>query len=314
MPSVTTIATTAPTSGLMGVSVQGSTASTPGDATPALLPLDPYTPENRTIDIYARGSGSVAFSISPSASYIKVSPSEGTISYPSGTSTVRAILSVDWSAAPQNATNATITITPKTGTAVKLTLPLNKLAVPADYKGYVESNGAVAIEMQHFTSRASGTSGASVQVIPHYGRTDSGLTLLPVTAGTQTTASGPSAEYSFYSFRSATRATVAAYLPPSFNVDPAAPLRYAVSLDGATPTTVSPVPSSTLGSMPNGWSESVVNGARVVKTEIGRVDPGPHKLKVWLLEPGTVLHRLVVDLGGVRESYLGPPESTKVGF
>jgi hypothetical protein len=58
----------------------------------------------------------------------------------------------------------------------------------------------------------------------------------------------------------------------------------------------------------------VVNGARKVTTTIGNVAPGAHSLKVWLLEPGTVIHRLVVDLGGVKESYLGPPENVKVGF
>lgn len=65
--------------------------------------------------------------------------------------------------------------------------------------------------------------------------------------------------------------------------------------------------------MPQGWSESVVNGARVVTMEVGRVEAGTHEVRVWVLEPGTVVQRLVVDLGGVRDSYLGPPESVRVG-
>jgi hypothetical protein len=298
----------------MGVSVQNSAVSTPGDAAPILSLLDPFTPENRTIDIYARGSGSVDFTISTSATYIKVTPSSGTINYPSGNSDIRATIVVDWASAPTSSSTASITITPKTGTAVKLSLPLNNFAVPSDYKGYVESNGAVAMEMQRFTSRTSGTGGAVVDVIPNYGRTDSGLLLMPVTAGTQTLVSGPKAVYTFFSYTSASNAKVLVYLPPSFNINPGSPLKYAIALDSGTPVTVSPVPSATLGDMPGGWEESVVNGARVVSSNIGKIEPGKHEISLWLLEPGTVVHRLVVDLGGVKSSYLGPPESGKVGF
>lgn len=314
MPSVKTIATTAPSTGILGVSVQNNAASSPGDAAPTLSGLDPYTPENRTIDIYARGSGSVDFTVSTSGSYISVTPSSGTIGYPSGTSDIRATVSVDWAAAPSGSSTATITITPKTGTAVKLSLPLKNEIVPSDFKGYVESNGAVAIEVGHFTSKAAGAGGSTIEVIPNYGRTDSGITLLPSTLQSQTTATGPKVAYSFYAFTSAASAKVQVFLPPSFNLNPSSPLKYAVALDGASPTTVSPVPSAILGDMPSGWEDSVVNGARVVSTNIGKVDPGKHELTLWLLEPGTVIHRIVVDLGGVKSSYLGPPESTKVGF
>jgi hypothetical protein len=66
--------------------------------------------------------------------------------------------------------------------------------------------------------------------------------------------------------------------------------------------------------MPNGWEDSVLNGARVVTTSIGKVEPGKHELSLWLLELGTVVQRAVIDLGEVKASYLGPPESGKVGL
>lgn len=314
MPSVQTIGTNAPSSGILGVSVQGSSASTPGDAAPTLLSMDPYTPENRTIEIYAKGSGTVDYTITPSVPYIRVLPSQGTISYPSGTSDIRTVIRVDWSSAPAGTSTASISIKPSRGTEVKLNLPLNNVEVPSDFKGYVESNGAVAMEMRHFTSRASGSAGSTVEVIPNYGRTDSGLTLLPASGSTLTTSTAPKAVYNFYAFSSSSNARVSVYMPPSFNVNPSSPFKYAIALDSATPTTVSPVPSSTLGTMPGDWRSSVVNGARIATANLGRVEKGAHSISLWLLEPGTTVHRLVVDLGGVKSSYLGPPESSRVGM
>jgi hypothetical protein len=278
------------------------------------MSLDPYTPENRTIEIYAKGSGTVDFTITPSVPYIRITPSQGTITYPSGTSDIRAVIRVDWSAAPAGSSTASLSIKPSKGTEVKLNLPLNNVEVPADFKGYVESNGGVAMEMQHFTSRTSGSTGSTVEVIPNYGRTDSGLTLLPASGGTLTTSTAPKAVYNFYALSSATNAKVSIYMPPSFNVNPSAPFKYAIALDSATPTTVSPVPSSTLGAMPGDWRDSVVNGARIASTNLGRVEKGAHSLSLWLLEPATTVHRVVVDLGGVKSSYLGPPESSRVGM
>jgi hypothetical protein len=36
---------------------------------------------------------------------------------------------------------------------------------------------------------------------------------------------------------------------------------------------------------------------------------GYHTLKIWAVDPGVVVERLIVSHGPLRPSYLGPPES-----
>ncbi len=70
-----------------------------------------------------------------------------------------------------------------------------KIPFPSNFKGYIESAGAVAIEAQHFVIRRYRIS--LVQDHANLGRTLSGMILWPVTLPSQTTATGPSLDYSF---------------------------------------------------------------------------------------------------------------------
>jgi hypothetical protein len=53
----------------------------------------------------------------------------------------------------------------------------------------------------------------------------------------------------------------------------------------------------------------VKDSVRHVVSSLTVAAPGYHTLKFWMVDPGVVLQKLVVNLGGVKPSYLGPPES-----
>ena len=94
------------------------------------------------------------------------------------------------------------------------------------------------------------------------------------------------------------------------NFVPGRGLRFAVSFDDAPPQTAILLPADYTARNGNrDWEESVKDNARAVKTKFTLAGPGYHTLKLWMVDPGVVLQKLVVDLGGLKPSYLGPPES-----
>ena len=107
-----------------------------------------------------------------------------------------------------------------------------------------------------------------------------------------------------YLFHSGT-IEVAAVLAPTLNFVPGRGLRYALSFDDQAPQIVDALAVNSAAD----WSRSVEDSVREVKTRFTLAAPGYHKLKFWMVDPGVVLQKIVVDLGGVQPSYLGPPES-----
>jgi hypothetical protein len=106
------------------------------------------------------------------------------------------------------------------------------------------------------------------------------------------------------------RVEVETILSPTLNFVAGRGLRFALSFDDQPPQMVTAVPADyTAGDGNNDWEHAVANSARTVKTPFILSKPGEHTLKVWMVDPGVVLQKIVVDCGGQRPSYLGPPES-----
>ena len=173
----------------------------------------------------------------------------------------------------------------------------------------MESNGYVSIEAEHYSKKNDAPAARWVK-IDDLGKTLSAMTILPVTAQSVTPPAGsPSLEYRMYLF-TAGDVRVNSILSPSLNFDPARGVRLAVSFDDQAPQVVEAIPQKYVaGDRNRDWEESVKNSSRVVQSTHKIDGPGYHTLKIWMVDPAVVLQKIVVNLGGMKPSYLGPPES-----
>ncbi|WP_438030712.1 glycosyl hydrolase 115 family protein [Sorangium sp. So ce233] len=290
----------------MGVAIDGSDRHWPAERTPAVLPeFSPFqTQPAQYIEVFNRGQDPFDYQIEPGVPWVTVTPNNGTIE-----KEVRATVSVDWAQAPQGTTEVPITVTASNGKSVVVQAIVKNPAVDrAALEGFVESNGYVSIEAEHFT-RAVNADPIFWQLIPHIGRTESGMTPFPVTAARQTPGGdSPRLEYKINFFTTG-KVTVWAYLSPRNNVLHTDGLKYAVSIDDGQPQVVNITTALNGLPMNKSWERNTSDNVNLTSTTHTIAQPGEHVLKFWMVDPTVVVQKLVVDTGGLKPSYLGPPES-----
>ena len=299
MPPVSEIQV--PAAADMGVAVEGSMLAWPGRGADALaLPtLDRLDTEPRYFELFNRGATPFGYTISADQPWVVLSHTQGQLQ-----GDQRVTASVRWDDVPAGADHATITVAGPDHAQVKLRLPLHDGSA-AHARGFVETHGVVAIEAEHYT-RALAPPRRQWQRIPDHGRTLSGMTALPVDARA-TLADGMRLDYAVHLF-TAGDVKLQVTLAPTLKFQPGAGLRYAVSFDDEAPQIVNVHADASQRS----WERMVENGVAVFTTMHKLARPGAHTLTFWALDAGLVLQKLVIDAGGLKPSYLGPPESPRL--
>jgi hypothetical protein len=148
---------------------------------------------------------------------------------------------------------------------------------------------------------------------------DYGLTLSGMRATAQANApaatpgkDSPCLEYPVYLF-SKDSAQITLVISPLLNFMPGRDITFAVSFDDEKPQFVTNVPDKFKVHWSNpDWAQTVVNQARHCQTSLKIPKAGYHTLKVWMVDPGVILEKILVNTGGLKPSYLGPPESFNV--
>jgi hypothetical protein len=274
----------------MGVALEGGNPETLAD-------LSIYTAGKRFVDLYNTGKGEIRWSAKLSQPWIQLSHTSGTFA-----TEQRLWVTIDWDRAPTGETNtATIEVTSSAGNK-SFTVPVFKPAAPRREAaaGFVESHGCVSMEAEHFTRRHA-RGGAAWEVVKGLGRSGDSVTVLPPTLSSHSVAeqiksSSPSLDYDVYLFHSG-EARLDIDCLPTKAVTPKQGVSLAISVDGAAPQILT------------GKGGEVLANLRRLSTTVKITSQGQHTLTVWMVDPGVVIDKLVLDFGSPKGSYLGPHES-----
>jgi hypothetical protein len=63
---------------------------------------------------------------------------------------------------------------------------------------------------------------------------------------------------------------------------------------------------------PDWWQNSVLDHIKKKQSVHKSITAGKHTLKIWMIDAGIVFQKFIIDAGGLKPSYLGPPESVFV--
>lgn len=294
----------APEAAKMGVAVEGNALARIEAQDPLVLPVFyAQTPQiGHYLDLFNQGKTSFTFQLQSPANYLLIQPREGKIEQEQ-----RIEIQVDWSKAPKGQTRLPLLIKASTGQEISVYLDLqNSLPDLPNFKGFLETDGYVSMLAEHYT-QAQEMPNIKWQILPDIGLTAGGITTTPSTANLANPKPGtPCLEYNFYSSKIG-EVRVNTLFSPTLEFNESSGLRYGISIDDG-PIQIINVHQDKSNFA---WERSVANNIRSLFSNHILLQAGAHTLKYWAIDPGLVLQKLVIDLGGVKNTYLGPPESPR---
>ncbi|MFD2098620.1 glycosyl hydrolase 115 family protein [Flagellimonas iocasae] len=302
MPTVSYLQNS-PRASLGYVVEQGSISrwNTTGLFSQSFSTFDPINDQHYYLEVFNQGEEALNYTFTPKDDWVKLSKSSGTVQFEE-----KVIVSIDWDKAPQENTTSEIKIS-GSGREFTVKVPFRR-DIP-EAIGFVENNGVISIDAAHFSEKKD-TKNIHWTIVPNLGRTDSSIMVEPANAERQSPKNAPSVSYEFTVFDEA-KLAVETYLSPTLNYKKNEGLKYAIAIDDEEPQIVNMHEGETQPDWeyPDWWNNSVTDHIKKKRTEHESIKPGKHTLKIWMIDPGVVFQKFVLDLGGLRPSYLGPPES-----
>ena len=191
---------------------------------------------------------------------------------------------------------------PRDQAVFQKTIPRMKTESTASFNGNATAAdaGYISIDAKH-PVRSAASVGTAWKTIGGLGRSGAAIGLLPTTSAINGT---EELEYDFKTMHTGP-SKVYVYCIPTHALHAGARLRYSVSVDGGLPKTVD---IDTTEFSPQ-WNANVLCAMALGTSEHTIFVTGKHTLKLHPLDPGLVFDKIVIDLGGLKPTYLGPPEN-----
>jgi len=285
----------------LGVAVDGSEKWWPNAKGEASLPtFYSFDDSAYSLTVFNRGKESLKYTIKSDVNWLILPDKNQVIS------TEKQIkVGVNWEKAPKGKNSAKITISSeKEEVFVKVNI-VNGVADEAE--GFAEMNGYISIEAADFSLKKADNQ-FNWAVIENLGKTGSGVTSMPVFVGPQEiTETSPRLEYNVY-LESKGEVKVHAYFSPTINYTTRDGLKYGIGFDEEEPQIINLNEDSSDAN----WNQSVANNIKVLTSTHTLSETGNHVLKYYMVDSGVVLQKIVIETGDLKQTYLGPPESSKI--
>ncbi|PTQ98203.1 glycosyl hydrolase family 115 (putative glucuronidase) [Mucilaginibacter yixingensis] len=297
---------------VIGVSTEGGAVDSLAHNYSLSLPgFDGIDGQSHFMDVFLTRAENVHFSLKTSVPWIKSSVTAGDLDPSALKSQQRIWITVDQAKLQPGLNSGVITL--QAG-AIKYTINVsaNNAGAPKGFTGFVAADGYVSMNAKHFQDVGNDAL--------HYwssvaglGATDQSVEALPLNAKTRLTDDGsaviknPSLSYRFYT-RSAAPAAINIVTLPTFALNSNYGVRYGVSIDGGPVSTLN---FKTFGRSEE-WKQAVLSNSITRTIKLPQLGAGVHTLKIFMIDPGVILDRIVVNLGGADAYYGLLPESKMI--
>jgi hypothetical protein len=252
--------------------------------------FDPVNNQDYYIDIVNRGEQELEYTIKGRENWIKLSSESGTTQF-----NKKVYVTIDWNKAPKGKAKGEILIS---GAGEEYTVQVPIRNEKPEVTGFIENEGVVAFEADHFTGKID-QKDIHWTVVPNLGRTGSSLIIEPVTAETQgSLKDSPRVEYEFTTFKSGDF-EVLAYLSPTQDFKKQGGLKYAIAIDDGEPQIINMNEEEIIPDYKyaDWWTKSVGDHIKIKVSSHNVKEQGKHVLKIWAIDPGIVFQKFVINAG-----------------
>ena len=272
--------------------------------TQPVLEFSGYTKDVCFIDIFNKGTGSINWKAESDKDFIVFNKSNGTV-----VDDDRIYVGIDWDKVENKKENAMITISEHIGdtqiTSKEIEVNINNDIKELPEKTYAEANGYVSIEAEHYTNSVA-KNDYKWEEQDDFGRSGTSMKLMPNISSTL----NDNSVYLEYdvNFESTGKFDVDVYRMPTLNERGG--VNCAIGIDDSTPTVLkgqNAYYNNSTGS--DKWGKGILNNVEVLTATVEVAEKGIHKIRLYGVDTGTVIDKMVITTGTKYDSYYGAPES-----
>jgi len=282
------------------ITVEDSRTSLQPDALPR---FNSWIRKKHFIDIAInanRDSETLQWNAKPSHDWIKLSDSNGALS--GGEAAHKRIwVEIDWEniGSDQILLEGKVFIQTPPQTEEITVIAENRKATKGSIS-HVESDQLVVIYAENY-SQISGSDEQRWEIVHDLGHTGASMESGPVNMVAEVSETvqdtSPSLRYDFATYNEADQAKVIIHALPTHPLTNLYRLRIGVSVDDGP---VQILDFTTQGRSEE-WKQNVLSNKTTKSISIGKLDPGDHTLKIFMIDPGVVLDFMYIDMGGLDE-------------